>query len=299
LKVSVIIPYYKNAEVIGRTLNSVLEQSHQNFEIIIVNDNSPDAEKLTQVISKLNRHEIRLINHNVNKKGSAARNTGMLNSTGDFIAFLDADDEWSKSHLEQMINLALNRPEKFCLYPKSIIKTSINNDLVLPENSIEANESVADYLFTTEGFIQSSGLFLKNPCEIWWDEKLVRHQDYDFIFKLEAAGYKFFHLSQPTVTIHWENNDITKKGGTWQFSLDYWQNHKDYFSLKSSKAFIFKNCIQPLLKSGSRSKALQLNRNYLIFSSLGFKMKLLFIDLFIFKKPILLKFLSKLKAIVK
>ena len=88
--VSVIIPAYKNAEFLSDAINSVLKQTCSHFELIIVNDASPD--NTDEVVKTFYDPRIKYILHEKNKGLSAARNTGIRNSTGDYIALLDGDD---------------------------------------------------------------------------------------------------------------------------------------------------------------------------------------------------------------
>ena len=97
-EVSVIIPAYNAEKYIKQTINSVLEQSFQSFEIIVVNDGSTD--KTRDIVSRLQKenHNIKLIDQ-INSGVSSARNNGIKNAQGGFIAFLDADDLWHPEKL--------------------------------------------------------------------------------------------------------------------------------------------------------------------------------------------------------
>lgn len=101
--VSVIIPTYNRANLIGKPIRSILSQSYQNFEIIVVDDCSTDDTE--QAISSFNDPRIRYLRHQNNSGAAVARNTGIDNSTGDYIAFLDSDDEWLPEKLAKQLNL--------------------------------------------------------------------------------------------------------------------------------------------------------------------------------------------------
>ena len=106
-KISVIIPYYKKKQLIKRTVLSVLKQSHKLFEIIIIYDDS-DVSDLNYIkkIKKLDRR-IKLIVNKKNVGAGFSRNLGIKKSSGDYIAFLDADDYWKKNKLEKQLNFML------------------------------------------------------------------------------------------------------------------------------------------------------------------------------------------------
>lgn len=94
--VSVIIPTYKRSDFLIRAIKSVINQTYENIEIIVVDDNGDNEfrEMTKRKIEPYINERIRYIEHDVNKGLSAARNTGILYSEGEFIAFLDDDDEF-------------------------------------------------------------------------------------------------------------------------------------------------------------------------------------------------------------
>ena len=95
-KVSVIIPTFKRPGELGRAINSVLAQTYSNIEVVVVDDNNDGDEfrKETELFMKRfeSNDRVKYIKHTKNQNGSAARNTGIANSDGEFIAFLDDDD---------------------------------------------------------------------------------------------------------------------------------------------------------------------------------------------------------------
>ena len=93
--VSVIIPTYNRAHLVGRAIKSVLNQTYRDFEIIVVDDGSTDNTK--DIIKEFQKKDkrIKYIPYEKNKGGSAARNTGIKAAKGEYIAFLDSDDEWA------------------------------------------------------------------------------------------------------------------------------------------------------------------------------------------------------------
>ncbi|NPE27573.1 glycosyltransferase family 2 protein [Methanococcoides sp. SA1] len=124
--ISVVIPLYNKELYIKRAIDSILSQTFQEFEIIIINDGSTDrsAEIVESIIDK----RIILI-HQKNAGISAARNAGIKKANGDTIAFLDADDEWLPNFLETIIRLQQKFPDagiygtgyEVC-FPSSIVK---------------------------------------------------------------------------------------------------------------------------------------------------------------------------------
>lgn len=132
IKFSVVIPLYNKEKHIKRALNSVLKQSYNNFEIIIVNDGSTDN-SLNEV-KKINDSRIRLITQD-NSGVSVARNKGIEFARYEYIGFIDADDSWDRNFLKTIKQLVLKYPNagaygtgyKFIKHEEEIIPKSISN----------------------------------------------------------------------------------------------------------------------------------------------------------------------------
>lgn len=106
--ISVVIPLYNKEKQIACTLQSVFEQTFQNFEIVIVDDGSTDNS--VEEVERFDDSRIRLI-HQTNAGVSAARNRGIEEARGELIAFLDADDEWMPEYLATQYGLYQKYPE--------------------------------------------------------------------------------------------------------------------------------------------------------------------------------------------
>jgi len=105
--ISVVIPLYNKERYIQRTLDSVLAQTFQDFEVVVVNDGSTDNGPA--VVREYHDPRVRLIDQE-NQGVSAARNRGIREAHGQLVAFLDADDEWKSTFLETIKNLLADYP---------------------------------------------------------------------------------------------------------------------------------------------------------------------------------------------
>lgn len=101
--VSIITPMYKGAAFVGESIKSVLNQSYDNWEMIIVDDCSPDDGAGIKVVKSFADPRIKLIESKVNKGSSGARNTALREARGKYIAFLDSDDTWFPTYLEKQL----------------------------------------------------------------------------------------------------------------------------------------------------------------------------------------------------
>lgn len=118
---SVVIPLYNKERSVKNTIESVLTQTNQNFEIIVVNDGSTDKSVIE--VLKIKSSKIKLITQK-NQGVSAARNRGVLESKFDMIAFLDADDIWFPSHLE-ILSKVINKNPNHCFFATSFTKGEV------------------------------------------------------------------------------------------------------------------------------------------------------------------------------
>jgi len=126
-KASIIIPYYKKKKFINRTLNSVLKQTYQNFEIIIVYDDEDKSElRYVKNFQKLDKR-IKIIINKKNYGAGISRNIGINNSKGSFICLIDADDFWKKNKLKTQI--------RFMLENKYLISHT-SYEIVDPKNKV-------------------------------------------------------------------------------------------------------------------------------------------------------------------
>lgn len=105
---SVVIPLYNKELSIRNTILSVLNQSYQNFEIVVINDGSTDNS--VKIINNIQDHRIRII-HQENEGVSSARNHGITQAKYEWIAFLDGDDLWESNHLEEIVKMMKVFPE--------------------------------------------------------------------------------------------------------------------------------------------------------------------------------------------
>ena len=99
--VSVVIPTFNRPAMLARAIESVLNQTYSNLEIIVVDDASEGD--IEAVVKSFDDERIKLIRHEHNQGGSAARNTGIWHSRGRYIAFLDDDDEWLSQKTERQL----------------------------------------------------------------------------------------------------------------------------------------------------------------------------------------------------
>jgi beta-1,4-mannosyltransferase len=112
-KVSVVIPVYNRAKAVRRAIESVLRQTYQNFEIIVVDDASSDDTVAS--VRSISEPRLRVIRHERNRGGSAARNSGIHASSGEYVAFLDSDDEWLPDKIRRQLAVFARSDDQMAL----------------------------------------------------------------------------------------------------------------------------------------------------------------------------------------
>ena len=263
MTISIIIPYFKNAKEIKRSLMSVFKQTYQNFEVLIINDASPDWEEALPIIKSFSDTRITTISHAINKNGAAARNTGIKAAKGAYIAFLDADDEWEVNHIITSLK-TLSKAKADLSYSRCKMITKPPY-IIMPRVEKRPNETISDYLFVAGEAMYTPAIIMKTEVanQNLFNENLRRHQDYDFLLRLENKNYKICYNPHQTVIVHWENNDIRKKGGTWDFSLQFAIDYKKYFTPKAFSRFILQFVVLPNIEEKNNFKSLSLIVKYI------------------------------------
>jgi glycosyltransferase involved in cell wall biosynthesis len=187
--VSVIIPTYGRPIYLGKAILSVLNQSIEELELIIVDDNNPNTTariETQNIINKYTDKRIVYIKHDYNKNGAAARNTGIKVARGEFISFLDSDDEYMPDRLKlccQKINNYDNNVAGVytgCEFRKGGKK--YHTETKIKSGSFLINTLAGNFKFCT-----GSNLFIRKSVinELnGFDETFIRHQDYEFLVRL-------------------------------------------------------------------------------------------------------------------
>lgn len=114
IKIGVVVPSYGRVTTLWRVLKSVLNQTHKNYEIVIMDDNAKAkmAEEIDAISSSFGDSRIRVIHNKTNIGGALARNVGIESSMGEYITFLDDDDEFLSEKLEKQLTLILGSEDK-------------------------------------------------------------------------------------------------------------------------------------------------------------------------------------------
>lgn len=185
--VSIIIPTYGRCEYLQRTVDSVLNQTYSNVEVIVIDDNGKssvqgvETHKIMQGF--LRNSKVKYIQHDINKNGSAARNTGLAASKGEYIGYLDDDDEFTPDKIEIQMSYLKTETEYNAVY--CLNSKYYNGKLVQTTTYAESGNCQFDIL-CIKSDIHTSSLLMRKSAIIameGWDEAFARHQDYEFLIR--------------------------------------------------------------------------------------------------------------------
>jgi len=199
-KISVVMPTYNMAHLIKRAIGSVLSQTCQDFEIVIINDGSTDDTEEVVKEYMLKDQRIRFLTQPHSGKPAVGTNFGIKNSNGKYIAILDSDDEWLPTKLEEQLKLMEARPElgfvvcsTVLIHPDGKTKEQI---LTRPESLIESL-LVKCYLYPSsmlakKEVLRAIGLVDENywvACDWGMFTEMAKRYEYEF---LEEILYKYY-----------------------------------------------------------------------------------------------------------
>lgn len=218
---SVVIPLYNRADIVGQTIRSVLDQDYQDFEIIVVDDGSKDDPE--PVVAAFGDPRIRYIRQ-ANAGGGAARNRGIEEARGRYVAFLDSDDQFLPGKLSIMAAALPAGDQDIVLYSQMKVDRGVDRYWVRPERGIREDEDVGEYLFCANQFMQTSTLVVSAALakRVRFDPALKKGQDLDFAVRLQVGGGRFRMIEQP-LTIWLDASEVGRTSYVrgYETSLDW------------------------------------------------------------------------------
>jgi glycosyltransferase involved in cell wall biosynthesis len=213
-KVSVVIPAYNVARYIGETLRSVFAQTFTDYEVIVVNDGSPDTEQFELALEPF-IDRLRYVKQE-NLGASAARNEGLRSAQGEFIAFLDADDLWLPTYLEEQIKFIREHDcDLVCADsiilgdPARVYKTFMD---ALMESAPAIGRVTFLGLVSAEQCLITSGIVVRRQLIFdvgLFDEALRNAQDFDLWLRLAKHGAQLMYRRQALLCYRYRSDSLT------------------------------------------------------------------------------------------
>jgi glycosyltransferase involved in cell wall biosynthesis len=208
--VSVIIPTYNRESTIVRSVNSVLQQTYKNIEVIIVDDGSSD--NTINVLNDIKDERLKVIQCKENQGVSKARNIGIMAAAGTYIAFQDSDDEWLPDKLEKQVHIIENSDADVGVVYSSFLKIKDDKEkqLIPGTKKLKLDGDILRSL--SRGNVVGSPTMLIRK-EVFdsvgmFDEKLIQVEDWDFVLRV-SEKYKFRFIKAPLVISYWSKNSVS------------------------------------------------------------------------------------------
>ncbi|MFL6306060.1 MAG: glycosyltransferase family 2 protein [Candidatus Sulfotelmatobacter sp.] len=255
-RVSVVIPTRNRPELVRRAVESVLAQTHRDFEIIVVID-GPDQGTET-ALCEIRDPRLHVLPLPESLGGSDARNAGITASTGAWVAFLDDDDEWLPQRLERQLAHPAADPERPVFVASQFIERSELGDRILPRRSLECREPFSEFLFCRPslsagtGYVQTSTWLVSRPLidAVRFTSKLKRNQDVDWMLRAMAVkGATLVIVPEPLIVFH-ETGKIGRvsKKADWRFQFEWLERNRELFSRKAYSFFVATVCIEDAVR---------------------------------------------------
>jgi len=229
--VSVIIPTHKRPELLKKAIASALDQTYEKIEIIVVDDNSCDNTE--QVVIEFMNGNIRHIKNETSLGGAGARNKGIENSNGEFVAFLDDDDTWYKDKIElQVKKIKLNENNVLCTCGLQVVYSGTDlkyfnfpklDEVTFEKMLLNNKVGITSTVLVRKSSLIKAGLF---------DVSLPAREEYELWIRLSKIGNfvsvnkplldYFMHPSRQQISASIEKfitaNDLIQKKYSDQFS---------------------------------------------------------------------------------
>ena len=206
--VSIVIPTYNHAPMLQRALATVVEQTYQNWNAIVVNNFSTD--NTLEVVAAFNDPRIQCVNFRNNGVIGASRNEGIALATGRYVAFLDSDDTWFSTKLEKCVEILESGSDLVC-HAEYWIDESGKSRLVAYGPSEAATHHNLIYkgnrISTSATVVRAALLKEVNGFDI--SPELISTEDYDLWIRLAAKSDRFAFISKPLGEYHRHDNNVS------------------------------------------------------------------------------------------
>lgn len=233
--VSVILPVYNRENTIIRAIDSVLAQTYTNIELIVIDDSSTD--NTVNVVKSFEDDRINLICLRGHSGANKARNIGIVEAQGAYLAFQDSDDEWLIDKLDTQIKMMENGEYLACysaynLYDGNFIRIIPNDFENQYKYGTDINKVLAEYnvVGTPTLVIKREVLtLLENE---YFDEQMPRMQDYEFAIRLSKVC-KLAYVNRPLINAYRTNNSISKDSSAMYISVGrIIKKHRDFLNME-------------------------------------------------------------------
>ncbi len=199
--VSIIIPTYNRANLIRRSINSILNQKYQNFEIIVVDDGSTD--NTMEIVGNFNEDKIKYYKHKINKGAAAAMNTGIEYCRGDFIAFQGSDDLWLPEKLEKEMKIFKKSNKNVGVVYSGYFYIRNNKKKIVPSSEIKKKDGYIQNELLNGNFVSGLSVIRKICFQKvgLFDENLPNLEDWELYIRI-SKYFCFQFVDEPLSIVY-------------------------------------------------------------------------------------------------
>ena len=237
IKISVIVTTYNRPVLLKETLNSILNQTYKNFELIVVDNYSNyDFHKLIKSFN-----DSRIIGYQNKNNGVIAvnRNFGIKKASGKYITFCDDDDLWLKNKLKEQLKFSNNQNQKILIHTNTIL---FGNEVSVKVTKKLNIVNFEDFYISNP--ITLSSVFLTNSDKIFFDEDPSKKasEDFDLWIKLFLYGYKIILIKEPLVEYRISTDSSFRKNYSFSYLRYLYVLYGNILEFKLKDISYFKLC---------------------------------------------------------
>jgi len=210
--VSVVIPAYNRAGTIIRSVQSVLNQTYDDLEVIVVDDCSDD--NLEDVLKELANPKVRYVRLDSRSGACVARNRGVQESRGEYIAFQDSDDEWTNDKLAIQLKAMSDNNADVCFCRVRRHYIGENAKVILWPESISMESCFMDHItLRRKSYVSTQTIVAKGQVfdEILFDPAVKKSQDYDWMIRA-SEKFSVYYVAEPLVEQYLQPDSISLSG---------------------------------------------------------------------------------------
>lgn len=255
--ISIVLPTYNRKYILGKAIESVINQTYENWELIVVDDGSTDNTEI--LMTGYTDSRIRYIREKFNKGANFCRNLGVKNAKGKYIAFLDSDNWWEPDKLErQFAELHASDKSVAFVFCRDVVRDKSRKFL---SPSGRFTESEIGKILYERNIVDTNTVLIKKECfdkAGGFDEQMPRMQDWDLFFRVvNVFGYKAIYIPDCLNNNTIQENSISRDGEKMTAAVfrflskyyDYYNNksliqkyfHMAFYSMNADAECIYKN----------------------------------------------------------
>lgn len=229
-KVSIIIPVHNRANTIKRSMDSILQQTYSDFELIVVDDGSTD--NAYQIVKSYEDARIRYFRTEKRYGANHARNLGIQNAEGEYIAFQDSDDVWMENKLERQMNIFKQYPQIDIVWCRYLRVTMSGENQIVPEKHRKDRlQTEIEKVLANGNVVGTPTMIIRKKCfeqTGFFDETIQRYQDWELCIRL-VQKFNFYFMDEILVKAYESERSITKVNSAMESQFLILKKHQDFF----------------------------------------------------------------------